>query len=326
MTHMARKKQNAVPHFFADHQGSANPLSMLRLPATVATWLVPTGIILCSVMLCTALSRGANAVLHTPLGGLIGTVAAVAVTRFFGAFAGNLFVSAWLCILYISGQADFASAGATARYGETVVIGFGAVAVAHWASRTQRELSQLQSERSVWGVVAGAVEKRQRQFLRDVLATVTDNRLFLCDAPTDLPAPLPLAPDERPLPLASATLGEVRSRIRKAAGFAGLPGAITGDLVIAGSEAALNAVVHAPGGVAEIRAGETGQVQVWVRDTGKGIDDALLHRATLEAGFSSKGTLGQGFSLMVSTCHRVYLLTGSTGTVVVLETAPRNPV
>ena len=129
-----------------------------------------------------------------------------------------------------------------------------------------------------------------------------------------------LAPGEQPVPLDSAMLSEVRSRIRKAGSAVGLPESVTGDLVIAGSEASLNAVVHATGGIAEIRGDVGGSLQIWVRDCGAGIDDAFLHRAILEAGFSSKGTLGQGFSLIVSTCHRVYLLTGSTGTTIVLAT------
>jgi hypothetical protein len=65
---------------------------------------------------------------------------------------------------------------------------------------------------------------------------------------------------------------------------------------------------------------DAGQVQVWVKDERKGIDLSNLPRATLETGFSTGGVgIGHGFSLMISTCRRVYPLTGTGGTTVVLE-------
>lgn len=50
----------------------------------------------------------------------------------------------------------------------------------------------------------------------------------------------------------------------------------------------MNAVQHAGGGTACLYAdAEAGQIQVWGRDKGKGIDLSNLPRATLEAGFST---------------------------------------
>jgi len=82
----------------------------------------------------------------------------------------------------------------------------------------------------------------------------------------------------------------------------------------------MNAVQHGGGGTA-ILFGDTegGRVQVWIEDQGEGIDLGLLPRATLERGFSSAGTLGQGFWMMIQTCDRIYLLTGTAGTTIVLE-------
>jgi hypothetical protein len=50
-----------------------------------------------------------------------------------------------------------------------------------------------------------------------------------------------------------------------------------------------------------------------------------LHRATLEKGYSSIGTLGHGFPLMIRCADRVYLLTGDAGTTVVIEQAASPP-
>ena len=60
-------------------------------------------------------------------------------------------------------------------------------------------------------------------------------------------------------------------------------------------------------------------VQVWIEDCGKGIDMNNLPRATLERGWTTAGSLGHGFWLMLQTIDHVYLLTGPTGTTVVLE-------
>ena len=81
--------------------------------------------------------------------------------------------------------------------------------------------------------------------------------------------------------------------------------------------------VHGRGGTARLHAdGETGRLQVWVRDQGAGIPEEMLHRATLERGYSTlPGSLGFGFWLMIQTADRVYLHTGEggTGTTLVLE-------
>ena len=60
-------------------------------------------------------------------------------------------------------------------------------------------------------------------------------------------------------------------------------------------------------------------MQVRIEDFGSGIDLETLPRATLERGYSSRGSLGHGFWMMLRTCDRIWLLTGSGGTTVVLE-------
>lgn len=44
-----------------------------------------------------------------------------------------------------------------------------------------------------------------------------------------------------------------------------------------------------------------------------------LHRATLERGYTTAGTLGHGFWMILKTCDRLYLLTGTNGTTLVME-------
>ena len=116
----------------------------------------------------------------------------------------------------------------------------------------------------------------------------------------------------------------LRKQARAAAALAGLAEDRVQDLETAVGEAAMNAVVHCGSGVGWVVM-TAGTVQVWVTDTGLGISMESLPRATLERGFTTAGTLGHGFYLMLSTADRVSLLTGPTGTTVVVEKNKQDP-
>jgi len=166
---------------------------------------------------------------------------------------------------------------------------------------------------------------RQRAFLRDVLASVTDGRLRLCDAPDDLPPAL--APFGGALALSmSGGLRELRRQAAEAAQAAGLPEMRCYDLELAVGEAGMNAVVHAGAGTGQVFWDqEGGGVQVRISDAGEGIAVENLPRATLERGYSTKATLGHGMKMMLQTTDALWLLTGPTGTTVVLVQQPRPP-
>jgi anti-sigma regulatory factor (Ser/Thr protein kinase)/Na+-translocating ferredoxin:NAD+ oxidoreductase RnfA subunit len=159
-------------------------------------------------------------------------------------------------------------------------------------------------------------EARQRHlFLRDVLLSVTEGRLHYCETDSDLPLPLPVAAST--IHLSRETLHNVRAAATEVARARGFSSDEINDVQTAVGEAAMNAIVHGGGGEAIVRA-EGGHVQVWIIDRGGGIHLTQLPRATLERGFSTKDTLGQGFWLMLQTMDRVDLLTDSHGTTLVL--------
>lgn len=167
-------------------------------------------------------------------------------------------------------------------------------------------------------------EARQRRFVRETLFSLTDGRLLLCDTENDLPAPC--CAQEGPLLLSRPALRELRQQTRAVAWDLGFSEERANDLVMAVGEAGMNAVVHGGGGLADICADAAlGIVQVWIRDSGQGIEESTLHRAVLERGYSSTGSLGHGFSMLLQTCDRVYLLTSAAGTTVVLE-QEKNPL
>jgi PAS domain S-box-containing protein len=164
---------------------------------------------------------------------------------------------------------------------------------------------------------------RQRGLLREMLFSVSEGRFSLCDEPEALPPLLPAIGE--PVTLTLETLRVLRGRLAEAARGAGFSQERVHDVVTAAGEASMNAVAHAGGGTGSIHLAADGSVaQVRIADTGSGIAVHDLHK-TFRRGYSSAGTLGHGFYLMLQTADRVHLLTRPGGTTVVIEkerTAP----
>jgi PAS domain S-box-containing protein len=180
--------------------------------------------------------------------------------------------------------------------------------------------AQKKAERAL-----AASEARERGFLRDILRSVTEGKLLLADDECDLPRHgEPSAPSQ---PLTRDSLAVLRREVAAAARSHGFTEDRVHDLITAASEAAMNAVVHAGGGTAQVMMYPDHMIRVWVKDAGTGIDIVSLPNATLEKGYTTAGTLGHGFFLILNTVDCTYLLTGPTGTTVVLEQhlAPPEP-
>lgn len=187
--------------------------------------------------------------------------------------------------------------------------------IIRWYGTTEDIEARKQAERD-----RELMASRQRLFVREVLASMTEGRLRLVEMNADLPIPLNPTPVGPPILLTHENLRLLRRQVCAAAQSVHLPEERENDLETAIGEIAMNAVVHAGGGQGQVFADTTrGTVQVWVKDEGVGISEDMLHRATLEKGYSSAGTLGFGYWLVLRTVDRVYLLTGVTGTTVVLE-------
>jgi anti-sigma regulatory factor (Ser/Thr protein kinase) len=159
-----------------------------------------------------------------------------------------------------------------------------------------------------------ARERSIQQAYVDVLASVTGGKLILM-WPDEVPRYLgrPVVPEtdiSEP-----SELGEARQRIAPA--LAELPSG-RDEALLAANEAITNALKHAGSGRYGVRRTDT-SLQVVVTDHGPGIDFQTLPRATLIAGYSTKTSLGIGFTIMFDASERVLLATGSGSTTVVLE-------
>jgi anti-sigma regulatory factor (Ser/Thr protein kinase) len=90
--------------------------------------------------------------------------------------------------------------------------------------------------------------------------------------------------------------------------------------LLAATEALTNAVKHGGGGTLCVRR-TASAIQIEVTDHGPGIDFADLPKAALVPGFSTKASLGMGFTIMLEVCDRLLLSTQPGLTIVVLEKA-----
>lgn len=158
-------------------------------------------------------------------------------------------------------------------------------------------------------------EAHKRQFYRDTIYSVTSGKLSIYEE-ADM-QPYLQSPDLF-LHITEATaLTEARQRITDFSRQHGVAGVELDTFTIAVGEAMTNSIKHASEG--EVCAGtDEGSVWVAVSDRGPGIDSLILPRAVLLAGFSTKPSLGLGYTIMLDVADRILLKTSETGTTVML--------
>lgn len=163
-----------------------------------------------------------------------------------------------------------------------------------------------------------AAERFLRSLFRDVLSIVTDGRMHLCETIDDLPPALNPACRTIALTMTEGLI-DLRRCTQELALRLGFSSERWQDLITACHEAGINAVVHAGGGISRVNSDGQATIQVWVEDEGHGIEVERLPRATLERGYSTAGTFGHGMKMMFQGIDRIWLLTRSSGTTIVLE-------
>jgi anti-sigma regulatory factor (Ser/Thr protein kinase) len=167
---------------------------------------------------------------------------------------------------------------------------------------------------------AGGDEARLR-FLGDALQAVTQGKLRLAFDPEDLPPRLPAVAEVRLD--TDAALAPLRRAVWESGTAAGMTDERARAATVAADEVAMNAIVHGGGGRAVVGStSETpggGTIQVWVEDSGPGIRLDELPRSALVAGYSTRDSMGMGLYLTIQESDRVFVRTGVSGTVVVVE-------
>lgn len=155
----------------------------------------------------------------------------------------------------------------------------------------------------------------QKEAYREALLAVTGGRLRLVElkAIQDMVASGELlafgeAGDPMDIPRARQVV----------AGLPMLPSSRRRAILLCLSEALANAVKHAGSGKWGVLQARD-RLRVVVEDSGPGIELTELPRATLMQHYSTKESLGSGFTLMLYYSDRIYLATGFHGTSIVLE-------
>ncbi len=159
------------------------------------------------------------------------------------------------------------------------------------------------------------LEKQKRSFYRETILSVTDGTLDICDW-SDI-EPFVVRSKDSVLVNEASEVAQARRRVQGFCEEHGLQGDRQRDFIVATGEAVTNAIKHGTRGKAYVGDDEEA-VWVAITDEGAGIESLILPRAVLLRGFSTKPSLGLGYSIMLEVCDRILLHTGDTGTTVVL--------
>jgi len=145
----------------------------------------------------------------------------------------------------------------------------------------------------------------KKRFCHDVIRCVTQGRFRLAEEnefPDDGAVAMDAtvrAPEEYPL---------LRGRLRTVLLNSGMEPTAAGDFLVAIGEAVTNSLKHAQGGQCTVKI-TPDMVRVRVCDDGPGIAPNALPDTILKAGYSTKASLGMGFTLMLEMADAVWLAT-----------------
>lgn len=162
-----------------------------------------------------------------------------------------------------------------------------------------------------------AREERERTIYRDVILAVTEGKLILTfeDEINNILAEGMLQSEMRisePQDVARA-----RKVIRTLLEELPLPGKRKSQMVLCVSEAATNVIKHVGDGSIALYLYKD-KIRIVIRDKGPGIDITQLPQVTLRKGYSTKLSLGYGFTIMLDYLDSLIMSTNE-GTTLVLE-------
>jgi anti-sigma regulatory factor (Ser/Thr protein kinase) len=158
-------------------------------------------------------------------------------------------------------------------------------------------------------------EQEKKLFSRELLRAVTRGKLDLVDR-NEVPE---IGQVVMGVPIQGGEeYAKIREVITDTALAAGMPAVRIDDLLIVTGEAITNVLKHAVDGYCLVYRGDD-SVVVRITDRGPGIHWQHLPATILTTGFSTKVSLGMGFTLMLKLADRIWLSTGPEGTLVQLE-------
>lgn len=160
------------------------------------------------------------------------------------------------------------------------------------------------------------LEAEKLDFYRRTIVAATDGKLVIAE-PSEIETaagPATITWDVR----VPEDVPAVRHSVEDVARNTGIDENRISKFVIAVGEAVTNAVKHAGGGTVSLHKAKEGLI-LKVVDHGPGIPALALPEVALRSGYSTAGTLGMGYKVMISFADTVYLATGPAGTTVAVE-------
>ena len=198
-----------------------------------------------------------------------------------------------------------------------------------WLSEAERSAEALQQtveERTEALIQAQKqvveAEVQKRQFYKDMILAVSNGKLSLVEREE-----IQMATGK---PIAEFGLGNsseaVRARreVSRIAQEQGMTKERAGDLALCLGEATVNAIKHAGSGKLSLYSADS-KLQVLIEDKGPGIDTPVLPRVAFEPGYSTKPSLGLGYTIMLSLADKVSLATGPYGTRLLIDVSLVEP-
>ena len=159
-------------------------------------------------------------------------------------------------------------------------------------------------------------EQHRLEFHRRTIQAATNGKLMITDD-TDI---MEIAgnPDSIWQINSASDISTIRHSVMKIGGSYQIDETRLEKFIIAVGEVTTNTLKHARSGYATIHLTPTSMIFM-VSDNGPGIDAINLPDVALRDRYSTAGTLGMGYKVMIAFCDRVYLSTSQNGTTVALE-------
>lgn len=159
-------------------------------------------------------------------------------------------------------------------------------------------------------------EANQRDFYRRTILAATNGKLLICerDELGGLAGDVMAAWEVT----GKGELSAMRDSVARIAMAEGMEESRVPYLLGCVMEAAANAVKHGNGGRASLHRTPDGLIFM-ISDSGPGIGALALPEVALIKGYSTAGTLGMGYKIMIEYSDKVFLATGPQGTTVAIE-------
>jgi PAS domain S-box-containing protein len=162
------------------------------------------------------------------------------------------------------------------------------------------------------------IEAQKRDFYKRTILAATEGKLTICERVEIVEA---AGPAIRSWPIdGTASMSEAANEAIDIARKAGMNGQRDYEFLACITEAAANVIKHAGTGAISLHQSDAGFTAV-ISDDGPGIAAMALPDVALTRNYSTAGTLGMGYKLMIHFADKIYLASGPEGTTVAIDMA-----